>query len=742
MINPEDDTPPPERLGHYRLGALLGSGGMGRVYRGERDDGVFEQTIAVKLMRRRRVPHQVAEQFARERQILARLQHRNIAQLFDGGVTPDGHSYFIMEMVAGCSITQYAVEKRLGARATLLLFMQVCSAVSYAHGQLVVHADIKPNNIIVMADGTAKLLDFGVARVLADARGTVDSSAANESAPLALTFEYASPARRQGEAPATADDVYSLGALLRELLGCIGVADEELRSVCGRATAAEPFQRYASVDALQADIERWLDGEPVHAHGSAWRYVARKFLARHRLAAAASALGVLLLAATATALGVMYVQAERAKAQADERFDEVRSLSRYVLFDVYDRLEALPRALTLRRDIAAAGQRYLDGLAQDPNAPLAVRLEVIEGLRRLAQVQANYSDASLAEVPLARANLNRAAALASMLPATADRRTRNLILTRIALANWRLAVGSELNLTAARQAVDTASARLEEVLKENPTDEEARGLQLDVAVARTSLLQWQGKYAESVRAAREALGQGFALDSATSEQDLSGDAVAVPPDRSSVLRRARLIDLLAEGTYYGGDPAAAEAPYREQLALLERLSARMPQDIGVSRQLERAQWALGTTLLELKRAREAEQILGQAVTIIERLRILEPDDQDLARSASIAANAHAQTLAALGRFSEAVPVLQRSVEARHLLWERAPSDWSAARDYAITTAGLADVLADAGDIPSACTHYRETLITFDRIRSAGRLAKLDEDYALPRIQQGLQRHCR
>jgi tetratricopeptide (TPR) repeat protein len=213
-------------------------------------------------------------------------------------------------------------------------------------------------------------------------------------------------------------------------------------------------------------------------------------------------------------------------------------------------------------------------------------------------------------------------------------------------------------------------------------------------------------------------------------------------DRSDVLRRARLLDLLAEGTYYGGDPAAAEAPYREQLVLLEALSARLPQDIGASRQLERAQWALGTTLLQLERPREAEPILRQAVTITERLRMLEPDDQALARSANIATNAHAQALAALGRFSEAVPVLQQSVEARHRLWDQSPADWSVARDYAITTAGLADVLADAGDIPNACAKYRETLATFDLIRSAGRLAKLDEDYALPGILKGMQRHCR
>jgi serine/threonine-protein kinase len=722
-----DDPPPPERLGPYRIGELLGSGGMGHVYRGERDDGVFERTIAVKLMRRTRLSPQAAEQFARERQILARFQHRNIAQLFDGGVTPDGHSYFIMELVAGQSIIRYAISAHLAARASMLLFMQVCAAVSYAHARLVVHADIKPSNILVTPDGTVKLLDFGVARVLAGA----GEGGASPSMTPALTYDYASPARRHGEAPTTLDDVFSLGVLLLELLRRTGIANEELRSIGRRATAEEPPDRYVSVDALQADIERWLDGEPVHAHGNNWRYVARKFLIRHRVAVTASVLSVLLLTAAAVALGVLYVRAERAKAQANQRFDELRSLSRYVLFDVYDRLEAVPRALTLRRDIADAGQRYLDRLARDPAAPLAVRLEVIEGLRRLAQVQANYSGASLAQVPLAQANLHRAAALASVLPDDSDHRMRSLILVRIALARSRLNVGSAMNFAEATRALETARIRLDELIRENPRDEEARGLQLDLAVERASLEQWQGRYAQSVAIARAALEQGH-----------PGDPNSAALDRAAALRRARLIDVVAEGTYYGGNPAAAEIGYREELSVLQQLSDRLPEDVGVSRQLERAQWALGSTLLQLERPQEAQKILSEAVALVERLRILEPDDQDLVRSASVASNALAQALAALGRFDEAIPVLQHSLEGRRRLWDRAPTDWSAARDYAITLASLADVQADSGDTPHACARYRETLAVFDRIRDAGRLARLDQDYALQLVHERMQHHCR
>jgi serine/threonine protein kinase len=497
-----DDAPPPERIGPYRLGELLGQGGMGRVYRAERADGVFEQTIAIKLMRRTRMPLHVAEQFARERQILARLQHRNIAHLYDGGATPEGLSYFVMELVEGRPISQFAAEERLALQPMLMLFRQVCAAVQYAHARLVVHADIKPNNIIVTRDGTAKLLDFGLARVIHD----VGDPTAAPAGSLGITQFYASPARRRGETPSTIDDVYSLGVLLRELLKGYRSVPPELRSICNRAAADDPAARYASVDALEEDVEHWLSGLPVQAHGTAWSYIALKFLARHRFVVSSAAVVILMLAGAATALAVLYVRAERAKTQAEQRFNDVRALSRFVLFDVYDRLESVPRALTLRRDIAAKGQQYLDDLAKVPDAPLEVRLEVIEGLRRLAQVQSAPGSASLAQASVARANLARAEAIARALPEDSKwARERALALTRIFIARARLSMGMELNLEATRRSLEDAQRTLGPLLaagtgdavggaglRASP-DAEATGLSLDLAVGGAARLEWVGE---------------------------------------------------------------------------------------------------------------------------------------------------------------------------------------------------------------------------------------------------------
>jgi serine/threonine-protein kinase len=731
---PEDLSPPPELVGAYRIGELLGSGGMGRVYRAERADGAFQRTVAVKLMRRTRLPTLVEAQFARERQILASLQHRNIAQLFDGGVTPDGHSYFVMELVSGRPITLYAAEKKLSINETLQLFAQICAAAQFAHAHLVVHADIKPNNVIVDGDGVAKLLDFGVARVLA---GTDEEEG---PAPVGWTARYASPALQRGDLPTTLDDVYSLGVLLEELLERFTDVPDDLRAICLCARAQDPSRRYASVEALHADIHRWMATLPVRAYRGNWRYQAGKFLSRHRFAVVSAGVAVVLLAGAAVALALMYMraeharaQAEQARAQAEERFTDLRSLSRFVLFDVYDRLESIPRALSLRRDLADAAQRYLDRLAQDPGAPADVRLDVIEGLRRIARVQAAPGDPSLSNAKLAHSNLERAEALAQKLPNTgADRAKRAVILSRIALARATLASFVDSDFATATRSLAESETRLNEALKADPNDADALALQDDLAIERAYALQWQGEYAKAIEVTREALAR-------------PGPAANAPPSdalRAAQLRRARLLDRLAESMYYAGDAAAAEHPYREELTLLRAYAAATPYDVNATRRVQRAEWALGSLLTELDRAAEAETLLAHSVAMVEQLQLLEPEDKDLARLASVTANAYGDALVALKKFSQAFPIYERSLAMRRKRWNDSPSDWGAARDYAMALGTLGDARAAAGQVRQACADYTETLGVFDRMRAAGRLAKLDEENGVRSVQSHFAQHCK
>jgi len=215
----------------------------------------------------------VLERFRHERQILAGLDHPYITTLLDGGTSPDGLPYFVMELVEGKPIHEYCRAANLDVRRRCELLIKVCDAVAYAHRNLVIHRDLKPANILVTADGTPKLLDFGIARLLSLEPG--------EDTIGAMTPAYASPEQVRGEAVNTATDVYSLGAVLREVLS--GEGDRDLQNIVQRAMHTDQSQRYHSVDHLAEDLERYLSGQPVLARGDNVLYRTRKFLWRHRL---------------------------------------------------------------------------------------------------------------------------------------------------------------------------------------------------------------------------------------------------------------------------------------------------------------------------------------------------------------------------------------------------------------------------------------------------------------------------
>jgi serine/threonine-protein kinase len=293
--------PPPEplqagdRLGPWRLCGDLGEGGMGRVMRAERADGAYEQQVAIKLLRSRGDATSLAR-LTRERQILASLRHPHIARLLDGGSTPAGQPYLVMELVDGAPIDRWCEHQGADLATRLTLFDQVCDAVAHAHARLVVHCDIKPSNVLVDGDGQVRLLDFGIARL-------VQSSAPDEAP--ALTPAYASPEQLAGATPGTASDIFSLGRLLQRLTADRlprGLRGRALQAVWAMAQAAEPAQRYDSVGALRAELQRLQQGHPVRAWPAGpvrRRYVLALALRRHWLAGLA-ATGALAMAAAFT----------------------------------------------------------------------------------------------------------------------------------------------------------------------------------------------------------------------------------------------------------------------------------------------------------------------------------------------------------------------------------------------------------------------------------------------------------
>jgi eukaryotic-like serine/threonine-protein kinase len=388
-------APLTQRLGPYRVIAEIGQGGMGTVYLAERADGTFDQQVAIKVVRGLLDQDRV-RRFRAERQILASLQHPNIARLIDGGTTDEGWPYLVMEYVDGVPIDTYVTTAGLSLDARLRLFLIVCDAVGHAHRHLVVHRDIKPSNILVARDGTPRLLDFGIAKLL-DEDETAAAAARTLTGMRMLTPDYASPEQVRGEPVTTATDVYALGVLLFELLTgqrphrfktltaqeiervvCDTDAPrpstlatglpEDLDIIVGAALHKERARRYPSVEALEGDLRRYLDGRPVQARPATWRYRARRFTARHRWGVATAALFVALLVAFSVTVTIQAARIARERDLAQQQRDAAEQVSSFLvgLFEVSDPSESRGATVTARELLERGAEQVERGLASQP----------------------------------------------------------------------------------------------------------------------------------------------------------------------------------------------------------------------------------------------------------------------------------------------------------------------------------------------------------------------------------------
>ncbi len=404
-----------EKFGPFRLVREIGCGGMGVVWLAERDDEELQQRVALKLIRPGLDSLLARHRFRRERAILASLEFPNIARLIDAGITAEGRPWFAMEYVAGEPITRYANEHALSLPERLRLFVSVCRAVQFAHGRLVVHRDIKPSNILIDAHGAAKLLDFGIARLLDS-----DGSAADAGEPallsIAATPDYAAPEQLRGEAASVASDIYALGIVLFELLanarpwprgdrnpashdvppprasqlagGTIAQAAlrGDLDAILAKALAPNPSARYASAEAFADDLELHLGNQPVRARTGTRRYRAGKFLRRHAFGVSA---GVAIACALIIGAGVALWQAHQARLQA-QRAESVRNFLTD-LFAIADPNLTRGREVTARELLREGARRVK--LAPDSD-PLLVA-DIDGAIGNLARDIGDYETAEL-----------------------------------------------------------------------------------------------------------------------------------------------------------------------------------------------------------------------------------------------------------------------------------------------------------------------------------------------------------
>ncbi|MBZ5608652.1 MAG: serine/threonine protein kinase [Acidobacteriia bacterium] len=596
------------QVGQYRLIQELGRGGMGAVYLAARADEQYESKVAIKLVRPGLDTDFILRRFRRERQILAHLQHPNIARLFDGGTTEDDIPYLVMEYIDGSWITTYAREHQLNLEARLRLFLPVCDAVEYAHRNFIVHRDLKPGNIMIDKRGTPKLLDFGVSKLL---HGEQRDLAETQGVGM-MTPDYASPEQILGEPVIIASDVYSLGAVLYELLTgvrphrieqCTPLALEraicldpvappsqavrddralsrrlsgDIDNIILRAMQKEPERRYASVEHLADDLRRYLEHRPVVARPDSLAYRVSKFVRRNRFAVVAS-----LLLAFAVGAGVALLEREARIAQ--ERFGQVRKLATTFLFDVELAVRDLPGSIRVRQLIARTGRDYLDNLSRSSGSDWDLKRELATAYLRVGEVEGGNGP-NLGDPEGGLNSYRKAAALLDSVLShrPSDRQTQlDRMTVFFRTEEVQLSVG---RVGEARQSAQDGLTRAQSMLASKPDD-------LDVAqfaaVFNLDLARIDQQQGNLDKAAAEI----------TAAMPLLRQIVnARPNDREPLSNMAASHARLGAVMAALGRRDEALVSYRAGVAALESMQQHFPNDTHVRHELMLAYSHVGDTL--------------------------------------------------------------------------------------------------------------------------------------------------
>lgn len=660
---PTGGPSPGSRIGPYRVMGAVGHGGMGVVVRARRDDGTYTQDVAIKLIDPALRTEALLRRFRDERQILALLEHPHIARLLDGGTTEDGAPYLVMEFIEGRTLIADCDARGLTIDARLQLFLQICDAVQFAHQRLVVHRDLKSDNILVTADGSPRLLDFGVAKLLAADGG---ASTATLTAPMQrmLTPDYASPEQVRGEPASVAGDVYSLGVVLFELLtgqrplrfktrspeevlhvtltaepprpSAALEASTVAESASARSTTPSALRRrlagdldyivlkalekdvarrYASVDQLARDVRRHASGHPVLARGQSTTYRMSRFVRRNRVAVLTSALVGTALVAGLVGTSWQAAVARRERDRAQQRFDDVRELARAMLFDLHDSIANLPGSTAAREALVRHALRYLDRLREESGEDLVLQREMATAYAKVGDVEGRPMFPNLGQSTAALAHYDQALALFERVTRAwpdSNLVLHDRLLTEVRRADLLRALGREPE---ALQATEAALVRTQEALARWPGDSL---LEVDLAVARDRLFD-QRLAAGDTSGAMEVFRAGMAV--------LLPSFAADPRDAG--LRRALLIRYAKLGEVHAarGERDSALASYAAAETLALAAVAALPQDTDAQRDLSIVYSMHGMFLASGGALDAGLTEYGKGMQIAERLAASDPDNR-------------------------------------------------------------------------------------------------------------------
>lgn len=467
-----DDTVMPDQIGAYKITGLIGRGGMGAVYRGERASGDFDHDVAIKVVRPGALSDALISRFQNERQTLAKLSHPNIARLYDGGTAENGSPYIVMEYIDGLPVTEWAETNNLSKNERLKLFQITCKAIGYAHQNLIIHRDITPPNILVDKMGELKIIDFGIAKPF----GAESADANVGQNPLGLSFTpgYAAPERTHVSEANTQTDIYSLGKLLSVLMK--GFPDDlELKAIINKAAAEDPKDRYEMVNNLEEEINRYRDGFPVEAFANTTGYDTKKFISRHKGSSFLTGITVIGLIIAFSVTVVQYKQADLARSEASTRFNETRTLTNFLLNDIGEELNYLPGTLDLQRQVSETSTQYLNILADAVETDPSLGLEYALALSQLGSVLTDEGGRNLYDpiegLKQYDLSIDVLTGLASSPIATDEIRNTlaNIHMKRTYLYRFYFA-----DLTKLDEAIGIAEPVYISLLEENPEDVEIR----------------------------------------------------------------------------------------------------------------------------------------------------------------------------------------------------------------------------------------------------------------------------
>ncbi|MCC6245621.1 MAG: protein kinase [Gemmatimonadaceae bacterium] len=621
-----------QRIGVWTVRQRIGEGGMGTVYEAVRDDLDMPKRAALKTMRR--VSNDaLRRRFARERRILATLDHPNIAALLDGGTLSSGAPWFAMEFVDGLRIDRWCAQRALDVTARIRLMLQVCRAVQFAHQRLVVHRDLKPGNILVTEEGTVKLLDFGVAKLAASiADGDETATGA-----LMVTADYASPEQLRGDPVTTASDVYSLGVVVFELLtgarpfamqglglrdmtrlteseaprlsavvssvsaAAAGFNDADrlrkelggdLEAVVGKMLNKDVARRYASIDDVQRDLIAWLESRPVSAQLPTTAYKLRRLAARHARTLTYAAL--LLTGGGISLSGVHWQtrQAARERARAAERLIEVRTLANTLVYDVNDKLAEVPGATELRASLVRTAVQSLDRASTDAPRDPALLRELAVAYQRAGDALGNPTQSNLGDLEGAMDAHTKAISIARTLVSNGPTDRNSL---------WVLALATE-------KAADVAAplGKLDDALRY-----QRESLELFQRVARSDSGNVQYLRAVGISALKlgDLLGHPSFVNSGNTRAALSSymdatrelDRAAAAGDTSSFVRRHQAIAQERLGRLHEelGNYPEARTALTQSLRARQQLMREAPRNVQARRDVAIAHYVLcGLALAE------------------------------------------------------------------------------------------------------------------------------------------------